>query len=209
MEEKEKAMLWRWPLVAFVVIGIVYLVNYICGGSFAGEVKSLDLLWWDIPLPSFLSLALTGWWGNIVYAPLVYSILLFLIFYSREEMENTFFGFCIIATLCLFLPFGKAIVVIFPIISSFLLAFLYILEHETNLDLEMVLSEDFRDSFLISSVLPVSLFYPFGIVFLMCLAGLGAAIIGFLIGLFLSGPLPFLLEKIKHWICLKDIREKE
>jgi len=207
LTKKEKAILWRWPLTAFVLIGIVYLINYICGGSFTHEVKSLDFLWWNIPLPSFLSLALTGWWSNVVYAPLVYFIFLLIFLLSKEEIKDVFFGFCIIATLCLFFPFGKAVVIIFPVISSFFLVFLSIVENETNFDFEMIISEDFRSAFFISSFLPVSLFYPFGIVFLMCLVGLVAAVIGFLLGFFLCNILPFLLETTKNWIFVKDVRE--
>gem|GEM_PF-3023832 len=51
MTKKERTIIWRWPLVAFIVIGIIYTINYVCGGSFLDPMRTdsaLYILGWRI-----------------------------------------------------------------------------------------------------------------------------------------------------------------
>ena len=223
--KKEKAILWRWPLVMFIVIGITFLINYVCGGSFMDRVQKVDVLWWNIPLANFLSYGLTGWWSNILFAPLVYFVSILFLTHFDKYMEKILLVFLTVGMFCLYVPFGRSIVLVLPIFLSFLLSFLSMLDEEKRIDV----SEDtqrFLVFFAFSSSLSVCLFYPFGIVFLIFILDIISVILGITLAFFLNkcvsaiyfvpksggkfaGWTKWIITWTVAWVSLKDVPEDE
>lgn len=225
LTEKEKAILWRWPLTAFVLIGITYFINYICGGSFMDEVKKVDTLWWSISLPSFLSSILTSWWSNILFATLVYLMMLFLFIQFNEYKEKIFMGFLAVGMFCLYIPFGKNIILVIPVLLSFVLAFFSTLDSEKRIDFSAD-AQRFFALLVFSSSLSVCFFYPFGIVFLIFVLDIVSGFLGFVLAVIFDKCVPVVYYvpksgrkftgwirritwRITTWIFLRDVPDDE